>query len=153
MNALCAVILLAVAIVAVASVQQPSDRPVPNAGTEQIIKKLEQEWVEAYTKRDVAFLERILADDYTFITPGGTILDKKRQIDDLKSGAAPSVFHFSELKVRVYGDAAVVTGKSTVKGKLRDQDITGEYRFTRVFVNRGPHWQCVAAQATRIVQC
>jgi ketosteroid isomerase-like protein len=152
MNAMGAILVLAFAVVAVVSAQESSDRPAWDTKTEETIKKLEQEWVEAYRKRDTAFLERILADDYTFITPGGTVLDKQRQIDDLKSGAAASEFRFSDLKVRVYGDTAVVTGKSTVKGKLRDQDITGEYRFTRVFVKRGEHWQCVTAQATRITQ-
>jgi len=152
MNALGAILVLSCAWLAVASARGPDDRPARDVKTEETIKKLEQDWAEAYRKRDTAFLERVLADDYAFITPGGTILDKKRQIDDLKSGAAASEFEFSESKVRVYGDTAVVTGKSTVKGKLRDQSITGEYRFTRVFVKRGERWQCVTAQATRIAQ-
>jgi uncharacterized protein (TIGR02246 family) len=146
------ILFILIFAVGMVSAQERSDKATRDAKTEEEIKKLEQEWVEAYQKRDTAFLERILADDYTFTTPGGTILDKKRQIEDLKSGAIATEFQFSELKVRVYADTAIVTGKSTVKGKLKDQNIAGEYRFMRVFVKRDDRWQCVAAQATRIAQ-
>lgn len=56
------------------------------------------------------------------------------------------------MKVRLYGDVAVVTGRNTIKATWEDiqRDISGPYRFTDVFVKRGGHWQCIASQASRV---
>jgi hypothetical protein len=57
--------------------------------TEQV-KKLNQEWMESYLKGDTAFLERYLSDDYVSTFPDGTVLDKKGEIESVKSGPSPS---------------------------------------------------------------
>jgi len=58
--------------------------------------------------------------------------------------------NIDEMKVRVYGDTAVVTGQSTVKGIFKTQDISGKYRWTDVFVKRDGKWQIVNAQLTPV---
>ena len=58
--------------------------------------------------------------------------------------------NIDEMKVRVYGDTAVVTGQSTVKGMFKTQDISGKYRWTDVFVKRDGKWQIVNAQLTPV---
>jgi ketosteroid isomerase-like protein len=119
----------------------------------EVIKELEQKWVDAYVNREAACLERFLANDYTGAYPDGSVLDKKREIEDVKSGAvAPTEIMLDEVKVRRYGDAAVITGKSITKGKMKDQDVSGEYRFTDVLVKQGDRWQAVAGQVTRIAK-
>jgi hypothetical protein len=44
----------------------------------------------------------------------------------------------------------VVTNRASLSGKRGDQSLTGQYRITQVFVNKGGNWQLVAAQSTRI---
>lgn len=63
-----------------------------------------------------------------------------------------TAFKFSDMKVHVYGDVAVVTGQNTIKGTWEDipRNISGPYRFTDVFVKRAGRWQCVASQSSRI---
>jgi ketosteroid isomerase-like protein len=58
------------------------------------------------------------------------------------------------MKVRVYGDVAVVTGRNTIKGVWEDikRDISGPYRFTDVFVRRNGSWQCVTSQSSRVTE-
>ena len=117
------------------------------------VKKLNQEWMESYVKRDTAFLERHLSDDYISTFPDGTVLDKKGEIESVKSGAvALTEMKPSEMKVRIYGEAAVITGRSTIKAKVKGQDVSGEYRFTDVWIRRGDRWQAVASQVTRIAK-
>jgi hypothetical protein len=78
-------------------------------------------------------LERSLSDDYAGTYPDGTVLDKKGEIEAVKSGAvALTEMKPSEMMVRTYGDAAGVTGRSTIKAKVNGQDVSGEYRFTDV---------------------
>ena len=55
------------------------------------------------------------------------------------------------MKVRVFGNAAVVTGRTTIKGgKYKGKDISGQYRFTDTWVKRNGHWLCVASANTRV---
>jgi ketosteroid isomerase-like protein len=57
-----------------------------------------------------------------------------------------------EMTVRVYGNAAVITGQSSVKASVGGQDMSAELRFTDVWIKRGDRWQAVASQVTRIEQ-
>lgn len=95
-----AITVLALAAGAVASAQEAGKGAVQDAKAAEVVKKLEQEWVDAYVKRD----------------------------------------------------AAVITGKSIFKGKVKDQDVSGEYRFADVLVKRGDCWQAIAGQVTRIAK-
>jgi ketosteroid isomerase-like protein len=56
----------------------------------------------------------------------------------------------SDLKVRVYGDTAVVTGRSIQKGAENGKDYSGDYWFTRVYVKQNDAWTTVALQTTMI---
>ena len=57
----------------------------------------------------------------------------------------------SDMKVRVYGDTAVVMGKSTAKGSIGGRELKGPVMFTRVYVKKNGKWQSVAFQQTPIV--
>jgi ketosteroid isomerase-like protein len=139
--------------VAVASAQEARQGAAQDAKAAEVVKKLELEWMESYVKRDTDFLERYLSDDYSSIHPHGTVLDKKGEIESVKSGdVAITEMKPNEMKVRTYGDTAVITGRSTIKAKVNGQDASGEYRFTDVWVKRGDRWQAVASQVTRIAK-
>ena len=72
--------------VAVASPQEAPQGAVQDANAAEVVKKLELEWLESYVRRDTNFLERYLADDYSSIDPHGTVVDKKGEIESVKSG-------------------------------------------------------------------
>ena len=57
-----------------------------------------------------------------------------------------------DIQVRVYGDTAVLTGRTTQKGQFNGKDISGQTRFTRVYLQQRGKWQAVAFQATRIAE-
>jgi ketosteroid isomerase-like protein len=117
------------------------------------VKKLNLQWMESYVRRDIAFLDRYLADDYVSTFPDGTILDKQGEIESLKSGEiALTEMTPSEMNVRTYGEVAVITGRSTSKANVKGQEISGEYRFTDVWVKQSGHWRAVASQVTRIAE-
>jgi ketosteroid isomerase-like protein len=124
-----------------------------NTDSKDEVAKLNRQWMESYVRRDIGFLERYLADDYTSTFPDGAVLDKMGEIESLRSGAiALTQMTPSEMTVRVYGDAAVLTGQSSIKAKVNGEEVSGEYRFTDVWVRRSNQWQAVASQVTRIAQ-
>jgi len=57
-----------------------------------------------------------------------------------------------EIKVRVYGDAAVVLGRSTEKSRYKDEGTTVQVQWTDTWVKRAGRWQCVAEHASNITQ-
>ena len=144
-------ILAAISIAAapVASAQTPDTTQKPAASAkaassdvEQTLTKMEHDGLAALLKKDVAAFGRIFADDAVLIPPDGTTQTKSQLVADVKSGDL--VFESSEMsdmKVRAYGDTAVVTYVTNDKGKYKGQDITGRYRWTDVFVRSGGTWR------------
>ena len=87
---------------------------------EQELMNLENEWAKSVVKLDLAFMDRILADDYTWTDPAGNVHTKTEEIASIKSGEGVVTSSVNdEMKVRVYGDAAVVTGRWTGKEKIK----------------------------------
>jgi ketosteroid isomerase-like protein len=104
----------------------------------------------AMEKRDVAALDDIWADDYTFINPHGDLLTKKQRLENIKSGATAveATARQSEV-VHVYGDTVLTVSRITLKGKYSSKTIGGEYRMLNVWVNQQGRWRVVASQLTR----
>jgi ketosteroid isomerase-like protein len=119
---------------------------------EEKLKKLEQEWAQAGVKGDVSVYERIEANDFVFTDPAGEVGDKAKDLAELKAGQFKAeAIDLDDLKVRVFGKTAIITGRTTIKGgAYKGQDISGQYRFTDVWMNRGGQWQAVSSQATQI---
>jgi ketosteroid isomerase-like protein len=134
------------------SKQPPGGVAKPAAGNvEQTLMKFERDATAALLKRDVAGFGRVLSDDAVMTSPDGTPQTKAQLLADVKSGdLVIESSEISDMKVRVYGDAAVVTYSTTDKGKYKKQDISGRYRWTDVFVRRGGTWQIVSGQGTPI---
>jgi ketosteroid isomerase-like protein len=129
--------------------------PVPRAQRHEYrheIDQLEDAWRNAMLKGNSAAMESLLADDYTAITAKGAIQTKEQALNNLKSGAFQlSSLSISDRKVRIYGTTAVVTSLAELTGSRNDQDITGKYRYTRVYVrNPQGQWKIVSFEASRI---
>jgi ketosteroid isomerase-like protein len=116
------------------------------------IDQLEQTWRDAILHRDVKAMDHLLAEDYIAITPNGTLQSREQTLDSLKTGAMHfNSLDFADRKVRFYGQTALVTSRAEVSGKSDEGDISGSYRFTRVYV-RDAHgeWKIVSFEASRI---
>jgi ketosteroid isomerase-like protein len=123
------------------------------AGVEDEIKNLEKERAAAVVKADTDTLEKFTADDYILINFNGQMMDKQQTMEAIKTGQIKIASNeLSDLKVRVYGNAAIVTGNSTVKGTVSGTEVNGPVMFTRVYVKKNGHWQAVAFQQTRVNQ-
>jgi ketosteroid isomerase-like protein len=123
------------------------------ASAEDEIAKVEQERNRAIVTGDVAALDRMTSQDYTFITQRGELRSKAEIIDGFSSGSFKyGAREVSDLKVRVYGDTAVVTGRAIQKGTENAKDYSGENRFTRVYVKQEGRWVSVALQVTLVAR-
>jgi len=121
---------------------------------EQELLKLEQDWTNANVKADFAFPDLILADDYVNTDFEGVVKTKGQYLEALKldKELVISSMVTDDMKVRVYGEAAVVTGRNTVNGTYKGTDFSVQYRWTDTWVKKAGRWQCVATAESRIAQ-
>jgi ketosteroid isomerase-like protein len=119
---------------------------------EQQVTKHENDWAKATITKDYKVLNQAMADDYTSSgDPDGSVQTKAQFIASLKSGeTVMKSYKYSDLKVRVYGDAAVVTGLQTFDMTFKGKDAGGTFRFTDTWVKRGDSWQCVVEHASKV---
>jgi len=115
------------------------------------IEALEQKWREAIISNNVSEMDHLLADDYIGISANGTVETKAQALALRKAGTVKiSQLDLNDLKVRVYGDTAVVTSKADLQGTNGQSDSSGNYRYTRVYNKRLGQWKIVSFEASRI---
>jgi ketosteroid isomerase-like protein len=115
------------------------------------IEGLELDWRQAQLTNNVSAVDRLLAEDYLGISSNGTLETKADELARRRSGSL-HITHLdlSDIKVRIYGDTAVVTSRADLVGKNGDRDISGRYRYTRVYSNRDGQWRIVSFEASRV---
>ena len=105
---------------------------------------------QADEKRDKAALERLTADDFLYHASNGTVQTKAQSIADTMSGGSTwTARKYGGVKVRIYGDLAVITGTVTLLGKSTSYQA-GPRLFTRLFIRRDGRWQDLGGQATLV---
>jgi ketosteroid isomerase-like protein len=153
MKGILAAVVLVLAVSCQAFAQAKPAAPAKSASVEQELIKLENDWNNALVKRDVGALGRILADDWTGMDADGAVVTKAQALANLKSGEdAFTSAVGDEWRARVYGDAAVVLGRWTVKEQYKGKDVSGQYRSVDTWIRRDGRWQCVASAGTKITE-
>ena len=118
---------------------------------EEKLLKIEKEFAQAIISNDLEGIGRIVADEWIIIDPNGDIVDRARFFEVIKSGALThDMMESEDLRVRVYGDSAVVITVTRTKGKFMGQEFSTQERATDVFVKRDGRWQCVLTHLTRL---
>jgi len=116
---------------------------------EQELVQLERDFAEAALHSDVAVMDRYTADDFAGIDSTGKAINKAQILARFRTpqGEIEALRH-DDIKVRVFGDSAVATARTVVKGKAAGQEFAGEYPYMRVWIKRSGRWQAVAAMSS-----
>ena len=122
------------------------------ASDEQQLTKIENDWADSYVKRDPSFVQRIASDDFAFVGPDGNMVNKADYVKSITGDAVFTGFKIDDLKIRTYGDAAVVIGLATITAKTKGEDESGQYSFTDVFVKQKGEWKAVSGQVTPVAK-
>ncbi len=149
---LAAVLALAVPSLALCETEKKEKESKADRVEDKIIK-MEHDWADALEKSDLATIDRLVDPDWTLVDPAGALVTKAQSDADIKSGALKiESFKIEDLKVKVYGDTAIVWGLETEKSTYKGKDTSGQYRFTDVIVKRHGKWRAVATQVSRVVE-
>ena len=119
--------------------------------TETTVADLEKQRFAALVSKDYAYLDKVLAEDLYYCHSNGLIDNKSSFIQSIKDGKLTyQEMVPEELKVRVYGKTAVITGLCSAKVLSNGQQINTRFRFTDVYVKNKAGWQIVSWQSLRI---
>src|ERR1041384_3032128 len=147
--------VIAVAIMALGSLAVGQTKGARRTQTETVsqeIRRLDQERIQAQIHADAIALKRIYADDFIGIGPSGTVRTKPEVLSDFTSGELKfQSITTEEVRIRVYENTAVETGRSTMVGQDKNKVVPRDNRFTRVWVKLQGHWQLVANHYSTLV--
>jgi Domain of unknown function (DUF4440) len=156
-------ILILAAGIAAVSASSGSSQEDRNPRAEREVRELEAQLNRAVVEGDRGFFEGVLAPEFTHTSHTGKFKTRAEWMAENKFASpreepkpgktAYIVFDVDDLAVRIYGETAVVTGRSTPRGRnSKGEAIRGQYRFLRVWVQRQGKWQVVAFEGTRIAE-
>jgi ketosteroid isomerase-like protein len=118
---------------------------------ENLIRRFVDDFSAAAKSNDVAALDAMLAPDFLQITAAGAILTKEQRLATERAGDIKIESSSQDEEViRIYGDTAVVTARTTAKGAVRGNRIDGQYRVTMVLIRKNGQWRIVTLHQTVI---
>ncbi len=141
-----ALLVLTVSALTFGQVTQAKTNHAPDAV--QDVEARQRAYLEALHTHDMTAIGKFFADDYSYTGVDGQLMTKAQRLDNMKSNPPPTSLNFTALKVRVYGDTAVVTGHVTSAVGPNGQALNNQAMW--VWSKRGGTWLLVAAQNTAI---
>ncbi len=124
---------------------------VEGAAAEEVAE-LDRQWLHAALTRNTDYMAELFSDDFVEIHPGGEIVNKQQQIDQIKS----STHKMTELRpidIHVHylsSDLAILTDTTVKKGFSQGINQAGNFRVLRVFVKQNGKWRAAGAAQTPI---
>jgi len=112
-----------------------------------------QRWADAELRADVETLESMLDADFVCVGPLGFVLNKEQYLAGRRSGdLKQEAFSWHDVRVRVYGDAAIAVGSQVQKTTYQGHDASGQFRVTQVYVRKGAGWVLASLHVSPISQ-
>lgn len=125
-------------------------RAQDDAEVAAVLQRL-HEGCEAYRTGDAEYLEGFLDVGYTLTSTRGVVTNREQDLAEVRSGDPRyEEFRNHDMKVRIYGDTAVVNGITSLKGISGGQAFELDAQFTDTLVKRDGKWMLVASHATRL---
>jgi ketosteroid isomerase-like protein len=113
------------------------------------LERLETVWNEAHQRGDADILETLWADDLEVAVPHMPLMTKTGALSFARSGRMKFLsYQTLEIRVRVYDNAAVVTGRLQRTRSMNGREISDDWRFTKVYVREAHKWRVVAFHAS-----
>jgi len=113
---------------------------------ERELVRIEEDLHVAYLRHDAKFVGQLLSEDFLAIDANGNSYDRNKQIAELSDPTDCEYITPYDMRVKIYGDAAVVTGRTKAKCRTEGADVLVSTRWTDVFVRHDRKWKWVAAQ-------
>jgi ketosteroid isomerase-like protein len=116
------------------------------------ILDLEQRLAQAWVRRDRAFIDDVLAAEWSVTDPSGRVLGKQQVLDETFSSDERQIDSMTvdDVTIRVFGGVAVATGRTRASGSYKGARASVVLRFTDVLQRRDDRWQFVVSHGTLV---
>jgi ketosteroid isomerase-like protein len=119
-----------------------------SSNAETKLRDLNNQYDSALLKNDLDALNKLYAEDFVYTNPEGKVLNKSEQIANIKASEVRLEQGLStNVKVKIYGNTAVMTGNFIAKGNYRGNPVSINERYTVTWIKTDTSWQMVAEQA------
>jgi len=112
---------------------------------EQVIRKINDAWEE----NDAAALDKLLAAEYTHHDIYGRVENRSQWLESIRTRRSRLSVAYNDVRIKVYGAAAVATGRGTVEDATNPQHPK-HLTFTEVFIRTQDGWKRAFFQGTSI---
>jgi ketosteroid isomerase-like protein len=142
-----------VLIVAQACASSPGSAPDDRSATVALLTRTADDWDKAIVRKDRAAIEANMADDFRQIGGAGNVETKASFVEGLMSPALEiDPYTVEDFDVRLYGDVALLSGRTDMTGRYDGNPFTSHYRYIDVYVRRQGAWKVVSVQISKIAQ-
>lgn len=137
-------------LIVIALITSPAHAQKESSPEKVVLRSYRQLDSAQLIKKDRATMDRLMASDYLYVHSNGASANKAQDIaENLSATQQWTASKMDEVKVRIYGDVAVITGIQTLSGSAKGY-VAGARRFTDIWVKREGRWQTIGGQSTLI---
>jgi ketosteroid isomerase-like protein len=117
----------------------------------QALTQQSDAWDKAILRKDQAAIEANMADDFRNIDGDADVADKAQFVAGLMSDKLSiDPYTVEDFDVRIYGDVALLYGRTRMTGHYDGKAFTSHYRYIDIYVRRGGKWRVTSVQITRV---
>jgi putative acetyltransferase len=118
---------------------------------EQDVIDVAHAWDRAMVENDADAIGRFMADEWTIVGSDGGVMDKGSFLGLVRSGVlSHDVMESHDMKVRLYGDTAVVVARGVSGGRYQGRAFREVERVSCVYVRSAQQWRCVLTHLSRM---
>ncbi|QJR09411.1 hypothetical protein DSM104443_00455 [Usitatibacter rugosus] len=129
----------------------PVNDTATDAQTITLLTRQADDWDKAIVRKDRAAIEANMGEDFRQIDSAGNVETKRSFVDDLVSPQlAIDPYVVEDFDVRLYGDTALLSGRTRMTGRYDGKPFSSHYRYIDIYVKRGGRWQIVSVQISKI---
>lgn len=137
-------------MIVTAFIQQNTNKSPETADTQEL-SRLEKVWNDAHINGNAGALDRLWADDLIITVTNMPVMTKSQALGFLRSGRMKfQRYETSDIRIRVYGDAAVVSGRLQRSRNIDGRNVDDSWQFTKMYVRQEGRWQVVAFHSSTV---
>ena len=126
--------------------------PAAQADEERQLVALQQQLAQAWRQKDRAFIETVLAPEWSVTQPDGQVLTRATVLGTFFDAVTFDSNTIDQVTVALFGDTAVVRGRTVAAGTFNGSPMSARIRFTDVFLKRRGRWRAVASHASTLAE-